>query len=98
MTPPWATPLTVTEQVPPEERVHVPAESEIEPSPPTWYQAIVSPETEPVKPVRVAVQVSEEPTATDVAEQTFDRAVLALIVIVPVPELAVLLASPLYAA
>jgi hypothetical protein len=83
------------EQVPPEERVHVPADNVIEPSPHTWYQATVSPETDPVKPVKVAVQVLEEPTAIDVAEQTFERAVLAFIVIVAVPELAVLLSSPL---
>jgi len=57
------------------------ADSVTEPLPPTTYQAIVSPETEPVKLVSVAVQVIEEPTATDVAEQTFARLVLALIVI-----------------
>jgi hypothetical protein len=86
--------VIVIEQVPPDERVQDVDEKVAEPLPPIWYQAIVSPETEPVKPVRVAVHVIEEPTATEVAEQTFARLVLALIVSWVVPELAVLLASP----
>jgi len=83
------------EQVPPDERVHDRDEKVADPSPPIWYQAIVSPETEPVKPVRVAVHVIEDPTATEVALHTFARLVLLLMVRVVVPELAVLLTSPL---
>lgn len=82
------------EQVPPDERVHDMDEKVADPSPPIWYQAIVSPETEPVKPVRVAVHVIEDPTATEVASHTFARLVLALMVKEVVPELAVLLTSP----
>jgi hypothetical protein len=86
------------EQAPPDERVHERAENTAEPLPPVWYQATVSPETEPVKPERVAVQVIEEPGVTEVAVQTLARLVLALIISWVVPELAVLLASPAYAA
>lgn len=82
------------EQVPPDERVHDVDEKVADPAPPIWYQAIVSPETEPEKPVRVAVHVIEDPTATEVALHTFARLVLLLMVKVVVPELAVLLTSP----
>lgn len=62
---------------------------------PTSYQTIDSPDTEPVKPIRVAVQVIEDPTATEAAEQTFERLVLAYVVICAVSELTVLFTSPL---
>jgi len=66
-----------------------------EPRPPVWYQAMVSPETEPVKSFRVAVQVTEDPMATDEAEQTAVRLDFARTVSWAAPELVVLLASPL---
>jgi len=87
--------VTVIEHVPPEESVQEPDENVVDPVPPTSYQAIVSPETEPAKPVRVAVQVIEEPTATEVAEQTLARLVFAFMVSCVLPELAELLTSPL---
>jgi len=52
-------PVIEIEQAPPDEMVHDRAENVAEPLPPVWYQAMVSPETEPVKPERVAVQVTE---------------------------------------
>jgi len=83
------------EQVPPDESVHELAEKVVDPVPPTTYHAIDSPKTEPVKPVKVAVQVIDESMATAVAEQTLAKLVLALIVSSVFPELAVLLKSPL---
>jgi len=72
--------VTVIEQEPADDSAQEPEESVTDPVPPTTYQTMLSPETDPVKSVSVAVQVIEEPTATDVAEQTLARLVLALIV------------------
>ena len=83
------------EHVPADESVHELDENVVDPVPPTSYQTIDSPDTEPVKPVRVAVHVIDELTATEVAEQTLARLVLALIVSWSLPELAELLTSPL---
>jgi len=92
---PATEPVTVMEHVAPDESVHEPDEKVVDPVPPTSYQTIVSPETEPVKDVRVAVHVMEAPTATDVAEQTLARLVFAFIVSCVLPEPAELLKSPL---
>ena len=64
--------MTVTKQDPPAERAHVPAENKTEPVPPVCVQVIVSPDTVPEKPVKVAVHFEVEPTDSGVEAHETD--------------------------
>jgi len=75
---PFAVPLTVTQQVPLAERLHVGDENETFPVPETFVQAIGSPLTEPKYPFRVAVQVH---LSFDVNTHESERVVVALLTV-----------------
>jgi len=90
---PTPVPVTVTEQVPPADRAHVPEENDTAPVPPDSDHVMVSPVTVPENPANVAVQELVAPMAKEAGTQA-TAVVVVWIVRLVVPELSRLFASP----